>query len=230
MAFWERHQGKLRKNHFIDYFYYVFNIDLLCVCLSFAFSMFEVQISQLGGEFNEQGYLVFSTGFIMSGVLMIPHCLFFYRKLLPDLKLLSHLCSLLLIIASLGIIGVGVFREDWIYYLHIVAAIMAIGGIALTSLLLIPVMIKKYHLKKENVDNSWNFKIVIIIYSIIMSVIIFGIFSSGIPILKEILAGTYVEHTYPPLWPITEWMIFFAAIIFLYGIFFATPSEKSKKR
>lgn len=193
------------------------------------FSMFEVQISQLGGEFNTQGYLVFATGFIITGILMLPHCLYFYGKIQPDLKLLSQICTLLLIIASLGIVGVGVFREDWLYYLHIVAAVMAFGGIALTALLLIPVMIKKYKIKTANANNrnSWNFKIIIGIYAIIIGVIIFGIFSSGIPILKEILAGTYVEHTFPPLWPITEWMVFFAAIIFLYGIFIATPSEKS---
>jgi hypothetical membrane protein len=189
------------------------------------FSFNDIQISYLGERFNSEGYLVFSVGFIVVGLLMVPHCLFFLQKLLPDLKLLSQICVFLLMVSSIGLSLVGIFPADGIYSMHIVAAMGAIGGIAFSAILLIPVMIKKYRSKTEE-NKAWNYKLILVIYAIMFAVIIFGVIACAIPIIKELLAGTYIAHSYPPLWPITEWLIFFASVIFLFGAFFATPKNK----
>ncbi|MHA1339851.1 MAG: hypothetical protein ACTSRZ_06995 [Promethearchaeota archaeon] len=225
------------------------NLILILIILLLTFSIAMIlfptsysikinQISELGGKFyNPKGYVIFNIGLILSGLLLIPCCMFFRRSLnLSAIKskiilIFTKLGIIFLNISAIGFSLVGIFRADWIYSMHIVAAIMAIGGIIFSAIFLLPIfIIKSKTLKKfssnestsgsSNIrsgDLSWYIFVLIAMYGYLIFIAIFTIVEVGLPILEKIIAGTYANQWYPLLWPLCEWNIFFATIIFLIG-------------
>ncbi|MBD3352400.1 MAG: DUF998 domain-containing protein [Candidatus Lokiarchaeota archaeon] len=186
-----------------------------------GFSFKTHEISGLGSSGNSDlGSKVFNIGFMISGVLFLPHVFYLYRRLMPDLKILSTLSSALLFFASIGISMVGLFPSNASYIMHVIAAIFAIGGSFLSSLVIIPTLVVKI---KNNKD--WKIGPFLIIYGQLLFVCIFTIIEVGIPILIEIINGIYITGTYPPIWPICEWGILFSIIIWVCGLFISIPRE-----
>ncbi len=202
----------------------IFAGSLLIAILRYApgFTMLEVQISGLGQIRGDPiGTMVFRVGFIVVGALLIPHALFVYRALMPTLSGLVRVVGMFLILSGVGIALVGIFPSDYDYTLHIVAAILAIGGIAAAALFLIPVLV----VKARRGEPFGNGVILSLLYVQLLAVYLVTIFLAAVPAIVDLQDG--VLDVTPVAWAPCEWAILFGSVVWLFGIFFLTR-EKAK--
>ena len=183
---------------------------------SVPFSFYLHQISFLGSTYwNPNGFLVFNIGFIIIGILLIPHCFFFYKYLLPDIKMFSRLSVFFLLIASVGLSLVGVFPSSGNYTLHITAAVLAFGGIAFSMIFMLFPLLKKIKRKEP-----WpSPKLVLILFLPLFIIIIFTAIAVGIPVVNNFPASMYNEP--PELWALCEWLIAFTGMFWFFGILYS---------
>jgi len=197
-------------------------LTLLVSILLFSksFSLYLHQISFLGSSYwNPEGHVIFNIGFIIAGLIFIPHTLFLYYRLLPDLKVFSLLSGFFLLIASIGFALVGVFPSSGNYTAHMTAAVMAFGGIALGMIFMIFPLLKKIKRKEK-----WPTpKLMLILFLPLISIIIFTLIFVGIPVVNNLPDSLYNEP--PEIWAFCEWLIAFSGFFWFFGIIYSSMIE-----
>lgn len=220
-------EGKSNKNVYVKNIFFISGFLIIGVLTTAflyegEFSFLTKQISQIGNpNKNPIGSIIFSITLIITGCLLIPNILFFYRSLLPDVKIISIFSAIFLILGSIGLAMVGIFPASGNYTMHIISAIMAIGGIALSALASIAPIIKKI------ISDKGNHQVIkyLVIYGQFLTVAIMTIFLVAIPIINEFSAGTFDPNIPPDAWPICEWAIFFSSIIWACGMILSAKKE-----
>jgi hypothetical protein len=186
-----------------------------------SFSLYEHQISFLGSRReNPAGYLIFNIGFIIAGLIFIPHVFFLYQCLLPDIKILSQISILFLLLASIGLSFVGIFPSDFIYSTHMIAAVTAFGGIAFSMILMIFPFIKKILRNAE-----WpSIRIMLLFFCPLISIIVFTAIFVGVPVLEDFPNSILGEP--PELWAICEWLIAITSMFWFFGMIYSSLYQK----
>ena len=77
-----------------------------------GYSIVTHEISDLGSAKNPIGQWLFRPYFVIFGLLMIPHALYLYRCLYPDVLWGSRISIASLIGGMIGMMGVGIFPSD----------------------------------------------------------------------------------------------------------------------
>ncbi len=187
------------------------------------FSFLTVQISQLADlQDNPVGGLIFAACFIVAGILIVPHAVYLYKVLLPDVKIASGISASFTAGSGIGIIIVGLFPSGVNYTMHIVGAILAFGGIFVGALFSLFPAIKKL-VRKAGWPNPW---LVVVTYGQLAIITMLALSLVGIPILNEIMAGTYTSDFLPVLWPLCEWMLLFSAVAWAVGMVLGAPKQR----
>lgn len=188
------------------------------------FSFLSTQVSSLGGFRPESpGYYLFTFGLIFTGILLIPHGLFLYQCLKDDLGILGYISVVLLFFASIGISLVGIFPTDLSYAAHLIAAIMAFGGIGLGMLFMLFPLIK---MARNRMD--WpSYKLIIILsLPLLITMVITGIIV-GIPVGMQLLNGLEIDE--PEIWALCEWFLVFTSVFWFFGLILTCDSELNNK-
>jgi len=170
---------------------------------------------------NPIGFYVFNTGMIISGIIVIPHGFYLYRMLQPDVKILSGMSAIFLMITGVGLSMVGLFPASVNYPMHVVGAFGSIGGVALSCLISIPSIIKK-KIRKAAWPKWWH---IIVTYGELISIATVAILLVAIPIIIELQAGTFDPNYPPAIWPLCEWLILMSSILWLCGMVFVSPKK-----
>ncbi len=200
----------------------IFSSTIIISILLFSgtFSFYEHQISFLGNNhWNPLGSLIFNNGFIIAGLIFIPHCFYVYQIILPDLKIFCKISVFFLLIASIGLSLVGIFPSSGNYTMHMTAAVMAFGGIAFSMIFMIFPLLKKIKRKEK-----WPSKrIILILFSPLIFIIIFTAIFVGIPVVNNFPDSLYNKP--PELWALCEWLIAFTGMFWFFGIIYSSMYE-----
>lgn len=204
-----------------------FLISFLFVCYLIAgilhegdFSILTYEISALGNRIsNPIGQHFFNGGMIVSGIILIPHLLKLSRQFKIEnkfVKSIQVISSLFLVIGGIGVSGVGIF-PSYIYILHVISAIAAIGGLFLGSFFMIIPLI---YLFKH--DSKWPSKVFTTLsYGSLYATCLFTLIYTGIPVFQQFLASEPINP--PEIWPLSEWLIL-ANNIFWLGVLIYSPN------
>jgi hypothetical protein len=174
-----------------------------------------VQISELASRnVHPLGSTIYLITFVIAGLIIMPHGFYFYKILLPDVKIISFLCGVCIFLAGIGLILVGFFPLDVIYQMHVVGAVSVIGGIGLSCLLsVIPIICKL--LRKAEWPKWWH---LLFVYGPLIIVAVISVIAVGIPVINQLNAGTFDPNYPPPIWALCEWFVLSTAIIWAYGM------------
>lgn len=212
--------GKSNKSTYVKSLLAVVLIFGLTILLSIlfyprVFSFLSTQVSSLGAlRLYSPGYYIFTIGFISIGILLVPHGLFLYRCLKPDLGLLGNTSIFFLFLASIGISLVGVFPTDISYAAHLTGAIMAFGGIVLGMIFIIFPFAKRIRR-----DEDWpSISLIILLFSPLIITAILTAIIIGIPVGTQILNGLELDE--PEIWALFEWLLVFFSMYWFFGIIF----------
>lgn len=131
-----------------------FGVSLLMAQILYpgGYSITQYFISRQGHPIkNPIGSWFFIFGTCISSILLIPHFLYMHRRMMPTLGLVTKLMTLTALIGCFGLFMVGVFPEGIaeIGWLHDIGADLAFGGLGVSALLSMFVMIRKLVLKEE---------------------------------------------------------------------------------
>jgi hypothetical protein len=189
------------------------------------FSFLTDQISFLGDTSDPKSAFWFSLGFILAGILIMPHATYLYRILLPDFKLFGTISAIFFAIAGIGVFMLGIFAENVIYPIHVLSAMLAIGGIVLSCFFSLGPMIKK-KIRKA----SWPSILQLLgMYIEFILLACFAIPVLAIPTLNQVLAGTFDPSQPPRFWALTEWLILAGSIIWACGMIYLSPDPSTQK-
>ncbi len=188
------------------------------------FSFLTVQISQLAdlGD-NPVGGLIFAACFIIAGIIIVPHAIYLYRVMQPDVKVASGIAAIFIAGSGIGIMIVGIFPSNVNYTMHIVGAIAAFGGIALGALFSLFPNLKKI-LRKAPWPKPWQ---VLVTYGQLLAATLVTLFLVGIPLLNELAAGTFSSDNPPVWWPLCEWLLLFSAVAWAILMVFMAPKTRA---
>jgi hypothetical membrane protein len=187
------------------------------------FSFLTVQISELAAlRDNPIGGILFDTCFIVAGLIIIPHSLYLYKVMLPDVKQASRVSAAFVVASGIGIIMVGLFPSDIYFMEHIVGAILAFGGVGLSALFSLPAIAKKL-LRKEEWLKPWA---VLVTYGQLVAVVLATLFLVGIPCLDVILAGSHDFTAALLWWPMCEWLLLLGAVAWAVGMIYSAPKPR----
>jgi len=185
------------------------------------YSILKFAISDLGSFYRNPGYIMFSIGLIIAGIIFIPHALYFYRCLKPDIELLSKISLLFFLISSVGITLVGVFPHDIYYLAHTIAAVMAFGGLVIATLFMTFPLLKKLLRKAE-----WpSLKILILFLTPPVVIFISTAILIGLPFINDLSNNIFSLDSLPDLWPLFEWLMMLSALYAVFGILLTSKPE-----
>ncbi len=187
------------------------------------FSFLTVQISQLAdlGD-NPVGGVLFAACLIVAGVLILPHAMYLYRVMLPDVKIAGGISAFFIGASGIGISIVGIFPSDVNYAMHIVGAILAFGGIALGAIFSLPPLLKKLW-RGAGWPKPWQ---VLVTYGQLAVAVVVTIFLVGIPLAGDLAAGTFSSANPPTWWAPCEWMLLFSAVAWAILLVYMAPRQR----
>ncbi|MCP4761480.1 MAG: DUF998 domain-containing protein [archaeon] len=194
---------------------------ILIVCWSIAQLLYEDNlgkynilrnyISNQGNPDYTSGWLLFTLSVCVISILLFSHFIYIYRRFelnLPKfMKLILSLSIFLGFNGNIGFFLVGLFNEN-IPLIHDPAATYAFISYGLGVIILIPILMWKIYKK-----HPWpKPKEVIILYGIIIILVVILTLVSSFSIT------------------LTQWLGFFAVLVWIYGIFLIIPSEEKKNK
>ncbi|NMC04497.1 MAG: DUF998 domain-containing protein [Candidatus Lokiarchaeota archaeon] len=145
--------GTASKRLHLQYFAGVLAIYIAGTIISAAmypggFSFTTVYTSYLGGTTqNPVGRYFYNIAELLTGVLLVPHFIFMYTRLVPACKALSFIACLFGIVGSLGFAAIGIYAQGVDYEGHRWTTILAFGGFGVSALLMLSAFIRKAALK-----------------------------------------------------------------------------------
>ncbi len=185
-----------------------------------TFSFLTVEISTLAGlGDNPVGGIIFDACFVAAGLIIIPHSLYLYKVMLPDVKQASRISAAFIVASGVGIIMVGLFPADLFFTEHIVGAVMAFGGVGLSALFSLAPIGKKLYQKVEWLK-PWA---VIVTYGQLLAIVLLTLFIVGIPIFGDLAAGNTVSSESLLWWPMCEWLLLLGAVTWAVGMVYSAP-------
>lgn len=190
--------------------------------------LFEGQYSPLNNtisnqgrtDYNPRGFIFFTLGCTISGLLLILHFIYLYRNYYPTLKLILQISFAAGLVGSFAFIFIGFVPGDINKPLHSFFARLAFGAFYASAFSLLAVMVRKIQLKE-----AWpSIKQVGIVYAI------FGIILLLVIIVPELDALATVLNVDERLfdWPIWQWTAFFNIIIWLINVYLIIPARKNQ--
>ncbi len=109
-----------------------------------GFSLITVYTSYLGSPVeNPNGWIVYNTFILLSGIASMPVFTFLYKSLRPTMKALTFIASVAGLIGCTGLAALSFCYEDGNADAHRWATNQAFGGFWLSAILLLPPLIKK---------------------------------------------------------------------------------------
>ena len=184
------------------------------------FSFLSTQVSSLGSFKPERvGSYFFTIGFVLMGVLMLPHGLFLFRTIKDDLGVYGKISFVFLMMACVGIVFVGLIPTNISYTIHVIAAGMAFGGIAFGMILIMPPL--KNRVKRGAEWPTWP--LIIVLFFPLLIIAVLSITLIGIPAFDGVFKG--VGFTEPDFWPLFEWLLVFTSMYWFFGIVFTCKPD-----
>ncbi len=216
-------QGKLSKKNLL-YYYLPFMIGFFLICLLIARILYPYiplnpyiwttsMISRLGWpEENPIGFIFFSIGFIVEGMMFFPISLYIHGKYSDMNEFVAKLIRFLLIAYSMATLLIGAipnFSEPPIFStIHGINAIVIFGGFGLLSLISAITMLK------ERINFSRNLLTIYIAFLIyylvcITSIVVF--FQTSVP-GRSVLGSSTPFYSSPPFYEWQAYMITFCLL------------------
>jgi hypothetical protein len=215
--------GNVTKKTYLKYFLIVMIIYFTGIIGAAAvypggFTLENVYVSYLGGTFNNpDGYIFYNTCVIITGFLLIPHFIYFYKHLQPHPKILNQLVCFFGIIGGLGFVVVGIYHQGTDADGHSIATLIAFAGYGASALFLLFDFIVKI-IKKEN----WpKLKHIFFVYVPLLGLLtIILLFTE----YEELFTGFNIDERYfnDRFW---EWFYLLVVVIWLWEIIIITPNE-----
>jgi len=154
--------GKADKNLYMKYFFCVLGIYVAGIIIGMAlypggFNFMTVYVSYLGGsDENPVGKYPYNASVFISGILLVPHFIFMYRRLTPAVKVISYLSCLCGVVGAFGFASIGIFSQGakWLasigiiydsldYRMHGITTWIAYGGLAASAIFMLVAFIRK---------------------------------------------------------------------------------------
>jgi hypothetical membrane protein len=205
------------------FFYYLIILIIATILIIITANLFErpftfhdVCISNLGNptsNYNPKAFWLFSITCIFGSIALIPIYKQIYIILLPEQPQVSRIWLFLLIIATIGLSGVGIFNEH-MGPIHYVFAILAFGGYGLAILLFGGMMIHRTMIKAPwSSVRSW-----VILYLILILLMVF--------MISEVIR---LGIDNPADLNFVEWVAFFTVAIWFGGLTLLKESKLFRK-
>ena len=214
-----------RANKKQEGIYFLGLLSFLAVMLLLAqrafpggYTMLENYISDQGWmKENPEGFIFFTIGATVAGILLIPHFLYILRALMPTCKPLTVFSTFLGLVGSVGFALVGLISKDFSEP-HGLAADLAFGGFAFSALVMLPVLLRKFQKKQE-----WT-KLcqVIVLYA-------FGIMLVLLALFFQELDPNQFSWEIDPRWfggPPWQWISFFNVLLWMASVFLILPDSR----
>jgi len=183
-----------------------------------SYSILRRSISSLGNPYkNPDGYLYWNIAMFVTGFMLIPTLLYFYRALEPIAHITSQMFLYIGIISSLGISGVGLFSEETI--IHYVFATIAFFG------LIFAFSCNVYTLSKQLKSKAaWPKLIPTILLFAQLFLIMAGFLTAFSIYWLYYFFDIYlfIELFYLPLW---EWLVLISNFVYISALFVMIPQE-----
>ena len=217
-------KGESDKKTILIYFLLVFSIYLIGAIIGMllypgGFAFTEVYTSYLGGNtHNPLGYQIYNASEMISGILLIPYFIYYYKNLRANAKLLVFLASLFGILGLLGFAALGIYYQGADPLGHQISTWIAFGGFGLSAFLFLIIFFGRLIRKKE-----WpSIKQFLLVYGGLFSLLILSLLlSEG----EEIIAFMNI----PPEYfngKFTEWLFLLIVMYWLVSMAFAAPASK----
>ncbi len=179
-----------------------------------GYSLLNNVISDMGGiAANPAGWWVFDLTEIALGIMIVPHFLYIYRKLVPSSKWISFLALITGIIGCVGFCCVGLIPIDVQPY-HDTSAGIAFGGFTLAILIIMFLLIWKVAHNEEWPSKKQFF----LLYAPLFVTFPFVLVMPNIPHMAIAWAVDLRWFSWPPwqwtfMFSIMYWMIVSALIL-----------------
>ncbi len=214
LKFKDLFSGNLDKRRHGIFLFGLLVFSLICHIWAIAvspepFSFRETWISTLGHPLhNPLGYVVYNIWFVSTGLLLIPHFLYLFRRLGEGLKGLQKFILFLWILGTVSFGAIGIVH-DMIQPLHDSIAAVAFVGLSLAFNLQLLLIIYQ-RVKGRTLRYFW---IAVILLAL---VILFWVLLFSIPIPRNIDYGDYAP------W---EWAGFFILFGGIFGMYVVYPDK-----
>ena len=200
-------------------------LSLLAILWLTAQLLFDGQYSPLNNtisnqgrtDYNPRGFVFFTIGCAVSGLLLIFHFIYLYHNYSPTLKLIIIISTASGIVASVAFMFVGFIPGDINKPLHSFFARLAFSSFYVSAFSFFVVMLRKIQLKE-----AWpSIKKVGIVYAIFIILLLLVII---IPELDP-LASLWNLDERLFNWPIWQWTAFFNILIWLINVYLIIPAQ-----
>ena len=176
------------------------------------YSLLTNSVSSLGNQIkNPEGSYIWRLSFILAGIFIIPVLGYVYHALQPIANITSKMYWISAVLASLGVIGVGVFPEnkDAVHYIF---AFLAFFGFMYAYCCNI------YTFAKISKSKPKRYSIIpVIITFLILIISMTGFLTSLILFSLWLYQDLFIINPHLPLW---EWIVFLGELFHLLGIFY----------
>ncbi|MHA1377494.1 MAG: DUF998 domain-containing protein [Candidatus Helarchaeota archaeon] len=215
-------QGKFSKKTLMHYYLpFLIIFPLLCLLVArlfypyiplYPYNWTTSMISRLGWpEENPTGFIFFSIGFIVEGIMLLPLSHYLYKKFLEVNEITAKIIRFLLIFYSVATLLIGLipnYSKPPIFgIVHGINAIIIFFGFFLLSVISELTLLSENQKKKEKSKFSRNLLIIYTIFLVYYSVCIFLIvltFQFSIP-GRSLLKSTIPFYMSPPFY---EWQAY----------------------
>ncbi len=211
------YKGRAPKNTYLKYLLIPVTLFLFAVIVAIGFypapgyTPLTNHVSDMGGIANNPSvWWFFDSSIITIGILMIPHFVYLYRRLMPTAKWLTRLAMFCGVVGCIGFSVLGMFPQD-IETPHDWAANFAFGGLGAAAFFTMFVL-----LRKKWVRATWpSWKAFLVLYGPLFVTITFVIM---MPNLDPIAGMDPRWFTWPPwqwtaLLSVLYWIIIVAIIV-----------------
>ncbi len=211
--------GIASKRLYLEYFFIVlamFTTGTVIAAMLYpgGFSLFTVYTSYLGGvENNPDGRWFYNTAELATGILLVPHFIFMYKRFTPACKALSFLACLFGIVGALGYASIGIYSQGTDAEAHKWTTYIAFGGFGLSAILMLFALIRKAALKHAW-PKWWH---IVVIYVQAFALIGIALLGEGLDLAPAIFTDKF-----------NEWLYFFAVMGWIIEIPLITPGDAKK--
>jgi hypothetical protein len=224
-AIWK---GEAEKSIFLKYFFCVFSIYVLGAIYAMimypgGFSFTGAYTSYLGGNIkNPNGYLVYNTSEMITGILLVPNFLYLYKHLRGFAKPFVFITCVFGIIGSLGFASLGIYYEGFSDIGHSIATILAFGGFGISCFFFLILYILRLITKQKY--PSW--KQFLLLYFGTFSLLILALF---LTIWKSVIETIGIPPEYFKD-QFTEWIFLLVVVYWLITHAIIAPQDKTESK
>ncbi|MHA1819770.1 MAG: hypothetical protein ACTSU2_08815 [Promethearchaeota archaeon] len=212
--------GNSTKREYLMHFgaaLFIYFLGILLAALKYpgGFSIDNVYMSYLGGsDHNPTGYIYYCTANFITGILLVPHFIFLYKRIAPTTKALTFISNLFGILGSIGFAMIGIFHQGILPKMHQLMTNIAFGGFGIAVLLTMFILIRKMCLR-DNWPSIWSFLLLYgTMFGILIMTLLFDFYPDffiGLGMDPRFLGNRFLEWFY--FFTVLEWFIVIVLII-----------------